>query len=69
MSEADHTRWKDDVAATLPNNLPGKKWHRVADTAEWMEPADNFKDPGGEDALTSMKYVVHGRTAIILLEK
>jgi hypothetical protein len=41
----------------------------VADTAAWMESADNFKDPGREEALNEAQYEVHGRSFLILIEK
>jgi glycogen operon protein len=61
--------WKDTVTATLPANRPGKKWRCVADTAAWMEPADNINSPGNEEPLANRQYNLHGRSAIILIER
>jgi glycogen operon protein len=61
--------WSSDIAAKLPPNLSGKHWHRVADTATWMEDDDNFKDPGSEELLTGNEYTIHARTLILLIER
>ena len=60
--------WKEKVTATLPPNLPGKRWFRVADTAAWMEDQDNFKDPGQPNLLTGATYDVDARSVLILIE-
>lgn len=61
--------WSGPVTATLPTNLSGKKWYRVADTSAWMESQDNFKAPGSEDLLTSRYYTLNGRSLLLLIEK
>jgi glycogen operon protein len=61
--------WKDVVTITLPPNLPGKAWHRVSDTAAWMEPDGNFRDPGQEDRLIGRTYDMKGRSVLLLVEK
>ena len=61
--------WSDWVTATLPANLPGKQWYRVADTAAWMESRDNFNAPGQEELLTSANYALAARTVLLLIEK
>jgi isoamylase len=61
--------WSDWVTATLPANLPGKRWYRVADTAGWMESRDNFNAPGREELLTSSSYALAGRSVLLLIEQ
>jgi isoamylase len=61
--------WSDWVTASLPTNLPGKHWYRVADTADWMESRDNFNAPGKEELLTSNSYALAGRSVLLLIEK
>jgi len=61
--------WRDSVTATLPQNLNGRHWFRVCDTADWMEGQDNFKSPGQEDLLTSKDYALAGRSILILIEQ
>ena len=61
--------WKEEVTVTLPGTSAGKKWHRVADTAAWMEDQENSKDPGKEDVLTDSKYGMKGRSVLLLIEK
>jgi glycogen operon protein len=57
------------VTATLPDNLPGKKWCRVADTAAWMEQQDNVSAPGQEALLTGNSYALAARSLLLLIEK
>jgi len=52
-----------------PDNLSGKQWFRVCDTAGWMESQDNFKSPGREDNLQQREYWMAGRSVVILIEK
>jgi glycogen operon protein len=61
--------WKDPVTATLPPNLAGKKWYRVADTAGWMENTDNFNAAGSEELLTGASYSLASRSVLLLIEK
>lgn len=61
--------WSDWVTATLPANLPGKHWYRVADTAGWMEVRNNFNAPGQEELLTGNRYALAGRSVLLLIEK
>lgn len=61
--------WKDPVTATLPHNIAGKKWYRVADTAVWMENMDNFHASGAEELLTGTTYGLAGRSVLLLVEK
>jgi glycogen operon protein len=61
--------WSGAVTATLPNNLPGKNWYRVADTAAWMEGRDNFTAVGQEDLLANNTYSVTARSLLLLIEK
>lgn len=64
-----YNAWKDPVTVTLPSPGDGKKWHRVADTAGWMEPNGNFRDPGSEDRLDAATYEMKERSLLILVEK
>jgi glycogen operon protein len=61
--------WSDWVTATLPANLAGKHWYRVADTAGWMESRDNFNAPGQEELLTDSSYALAGRSLLLLIEQ
>ena len=61
--------WQEMVTATLPQNLPGKRWFRVCDTAAWMEERDNFNEPADVELMTGATYGVTARSVLILLEK
>ena len=61
--------WSGDVNVTLPANAPDKTWHRVGDTAAWLEGDGNFKDPGSEDPLPNSPYDMKGRSVLLLIEK
>ena len=61
--------WSDKVTAKLPSNLNGKKWYRVSDTATWMESKDNFATPGQEELMDDDRYVLAGRSVLVLIEK
>ena len=57
------------MTVTLPAPGQGWAWHRVADTAAWMEQDGNFRDPGSEDRLGAASYEMKGRSMLILIEK
>ena len=61
--------WKDEVTATLPANILGKMWYRVADTASFMESKDNFNNPVALELLTGTTYTLAGRSLLLLIEK
>jgi isoamylase len=61
--------WREMVTATLPPNLPGKRWFRVADTAAWMEDRDNFNAPDTVELMNGASYGVNARSVLILIEK
>ncbi|PKK89901.1 MAG: glycogen debranching enzyme [Candidatus Wallbacteria bacterium HGW-Wallbacteria-1] len=48
--------WRDGITFQLPPNHPGKKWHRLADTAAWAvnngEMKDNFADTANMQAIS-----------------
>jgi isoamylase len=50
----------------LPENMPGKRWFRIADTGAWMEEQGNFED--GKTMLDRY-YSLHERSVLILAEK
>jgi glycogen operon protein len=59
--------WRDqwlDVA--LPPNQPGARWHRVADTAAWMEPLGNVDVAPGPE-ITGV-YGMHPRSLAVFVE-
>jgi isoamylase len=58
-----------EVTATLPTNLPGKRWYRVADTAASLEKQGNFAGTGQEPRLATPTYTLAGRSFLILIEK
>lgn len=64
-----YNSWSGNIQATLPPNLPGKQWYRVADTASFLESQDNFNAPGAEELLTGSTYDVNGRSLLLLIEK
>lgn len=61
--------WQGRVTATLPAPAPGKRWYRVADTAAWMEPQGNAKEPGQEEPLDVATYDLHPRSVLLLIER
>ncbi len=61
--------WQDAVDVTLPEPGQGLAWHRVSDTADWMESDGNFREPGREDRLTSRHYRMGRRSLLLLIEK
>ncbi len=64
-----YNSWSENIPVTLPSNLPGKQWYRVADTASFMESKDNFNAPASEELLTGSTYDVNGRSLLLLVEK
>ena len=64
-----YNAWKGDLTFTLPQNMPGKKWYRVADTAGWMENQGNGKDPGQEELMADNGYSVKARSVLLLIER
>ena len=64
-----YNSWSGNIQVTLPSNLPGKQWYRVADTASFMESKDNFNAPASEELLTGSTYDVNGRSLLLLVEK
>ena len=64
-----YNSWSGNIQVTLPSNLPGKQWYRVADTASFMESKDNFNAPASEELLTETTYDVNGRSLLLLVEK
>ena len=61
--------WSGPVSVTLPDNIAGKRWYRVSDTAAWMENQDNFNAPGAEELLNNASYGMHARSLLLLVEK
>jgi glycogen operon protein len=61
--------WRDPVDITLPVPLQGFSWHRAGDTAAWMENEGNFREAGGEDTLTELKYRMDRRSVLVLIER
>lgn len=53
------------IDINLPPNLPGGRWRRVCDTAEWMEPAGNWESSG---TIVSSHYYLHDRSITIFME-
>lgn len=60
--------WSGRVRATVPGNLPGKKWYRVLDTAARFEGEENIRVPGDEPEVRTA-YEVAPRSAVVLIEK
>jgi isoamylase len=52
-----------------PPAAPGKAWYRVADTAAWMEAANNFVEPGAEQPVPQQMYGVSARSAALFVER
>ena len=61
--------WRDKVQATLPPNLPGKAWFRVADTDSFFETENNIREAGKEDRLVDPTYGINGRSILLLIER
>jgi glycogen operon protein len=57
------------VTVTLPPAGTGKSWFRVANTAAWMEPQDNFATPGNEAPVGQATYDVDARALAILIAR
>ena len=59
--------WHDDfVEIALPPNCGGARWVRLADTAEWLEPAGNLDRDG---TVIECRYGLHERSVAIFLEQ
>jgi glycogen operon protein len=59
--------WRDQgLEARLPENAPGARWRRVADTAAWMEPLGNVDPAPGPEI--DGRYWMHARSVAILVE-
>lgn len=61
--------WSGKVTATLPKNLPGKKWYRVLDTSARFESEDNIRAPGEETEARAATYEMAPRSAAVFIEK
>ena len=59
--------WRDaPLTIMLPPNLAGARWHRVADTAEWMEPLGNVDR---DNTVIDAPYGMHERSVAIFVEQ
>jgi glycogen operon protein len=56
-----------DIAATLPANLPGKRWYLVADTAAALEEDDNLATPSQPPV--GITYKTTARSVSIFVEQ
>jgi glycogen operon protein len=61
--------WINSVVATLPLNLPAKRWHIVADTSAAAEAWGNIHAAGQEVKLDAQQYGVAGRSVALIIEK
>jgi len=60
--------WINPVVATLPVNLPAKRWYLVADTSAVAEAWGNIHTAGAEVRLGAPQYSVAGRSVVLLIE-
>jgi glycogen operon protein len=59
--------WNDAFTTIgLPSNLPGARWVRFADTAEWMEPVANVDRDG---TVIDREYGLHERSVAVFVER
>ena len=58
-----------EIPMTMPENIQGKKWYLVADTADDAEVKDNFANKGEEKEIIGKKYVSSPRSTMIFIEK
>jgi glycogen operon protein len=56
-----------DIRATLPANLPGNRWHLIADTASALEAQDNIATP--PQPLGVATYTTAARSVSIFIEQ
>jgi glycogen operon protein len=61
--------WINPVVATLPLNLPDKRWHIVADTSAGAEAWGNIHAAGQEAKLDGQHYELAGRSLGLFIEK
>jgi glycogen operon protein len=61
--------WIHPVVATLPLNLPDKRWHLVADASAAAEAWGNRYAAGQEVKLDGQHYELAGRSLVLLIEK
>jgi isoamylase len=61
--------WINPVVATLPLNLPDKRWYTVADTSAAAEAWGNIHAAGEEVMLDAQQYAVAGRSMVLFIEK
>jgi glycogen operon protein len=64
-----YNAWSDSLAATLPENAPGKRWYLVADTSAAAEAWGNIYAEGGEVLVEAQPYTAAGRSVVLLIEK
>jgi len=65
-----YNRGTQNVRVTLPGAPAGTAWHRVADTASWMEPQANIVAPGAEERLGDQsRYDVGPRSLVLLVAR
>lgn len=60
--------WTDPIVVTIPSTLPGNAWYVVADTSAAAEPWGNIHTAAREIALGDSRYIVNGRSLVLLLE-
>ncbi len=61
--------WEDGLHVTLPAAGGGRRWHLVADTHPWLEGAGNWLSPGEEQPLDDDRYLLGGRSVLVLLAR
>lgn len=59
---------ESEIQMTMPDNVKGKKWYLVADTADDADVKDNFANVG-EELEIGKKYVSSPRSTMIFIEK
>jgi isoamylase len=60
--------WINPVVATLPVNLPAKRWYIAADTSAAAEAWGNIHAPGAEVRIGVPQYSVAGRSMALFIE-
>jgi isoamylase len=61
-----YNRSDHDDSIVLPENLAGRRWFRMVDTAGWMEALGNFENG---TTMLERSYIMHERSVLILIEK
>jgi hypothetical protein len=64
-----YNAYSGDITATLPTNLPGKRWYLSGDTSAQLAASDYFVAAGSEILQTAGIYLSKTRSLAVFIEQ